>query len=140
MKLLAEHITSLYKLKQKHIGYITILLNDFAPNMTIIAGVTIAARLLSLAGSLKKIVNFPSSTIQILGAEKALFRHLRTGSRPPKYGILHEHPFVQKARQSKKAKVARALAEKIGIASKVDYFKGEYIGDKLLKQVEEKIK
>jgi nucleolar protein 56 len=140
ISLLANEINNLFTLKKKHVDYITEVLKEVAPNMTTIAGATIAARLLSLAGSLRKLVNLPASTIQILGAEKALFRHLKTGARPPKYGILHEHPLVQKAKQSQKAKVARALAEKISIASKIDFFKGEFIGDKLLKQVEAKIK
>jgi len=96
------------------------------------------AKLIALAGNLKKLVEFPSSTIQLLGAEKALFRHMRTGAKAPKHGIIHEHPIVSKAKE--KGKAARAVADKISLAVKVDYFKGKFIGDKLRKELEEKFK
>ena len=80
----------------------------------------------------------PSSTIQLLGAEKALFRHMKTGARAPKFGFLHEHPLIAKNPKELHGKIARTLADKISIAVKVDYFKGKFIGDKLLKEVEGK--
>jgi nucleolar protein 56 len=75
-----------------------------------------------------------------LGAEQAMFRHLKTGAKSPKYGILHEHNLVMHAKSSEKGKVARGLADKISIALKVDLFKGNFIGDKLRKQLEKRFK
>jgi nucleolar protein 56 len=103
------------------------------PNITAVAGGLIGAKLIAIAGSIKELSEFPASTIQILGAEKALFRHMRSGARPPKYGIILSHPYVAESKE--KAKSARKLADKISIASKVDYFKGRFIGDKLKEQL-----
>jgi nucleolar protein 56 len=80
----------------------------------------------------------PASTIQILGAEKALFRHMKTGAKPPRHGIIISHPLIARAPDKMHGKIARALADKLSIASKVDYFKGNFIGDKLKKSLEEK--
>jgi len=87
---------------------------------------------------LKKLAEMPSSTIQLLGAEKALFRHMRTGAKVPKHGILIQHPLMAKTKKEIHGKVARALADKISIAAKVDYFKGKFVADKLKKMLEEK--
>ena len=110
------------------------------PNITAVAGAVIGAKLLAIAGSLKKLSLFPASTVQLLGAEKALFRHLKTGAKSPKYGILHEHPLIAQAKKKDHGKVARLLADKIAIAAKVDFFKGNYVGDKLKKDIERRIK
>ena len=110
------------------------------PNMLEVAGVLISAKLLEHAGSLRRLMMMPASTIQILGAEKALFRHLKTGkkAKPPKYGILSQHPLIGKVKKEEYGKVARTLADKISIAVKVDYFKGKFIGDKLKEELEKK--
>jgi nucleolar protein 56 len=133
---IASEINVLYKLKEKQEKYLSELMQKTCPNLTAVAGYLIGAKLISLAGSLKKLMIFPSSTVQLLGAEKALFRHMRTGARSPKHGIIHEHPLVSKAKE--KGKAARAVADKISVAVKVDYFKGKFIGDKLRKELEEK--
>lgn len=138
MKTLAKEITVLFNIKEEYKFYLEKLMEKNMPNLTCLAGVSIGAKLLSLAGSFKKLMNMPASTIQILGAEKALFRHLKTGAKPPKYGILHEHPLIQKT--NNKAKLARALADKICIGIKVDYFKGEYVADKLLADIKKRFK
>tara|TARA_Y100000310_G_scaffold300547_1_gene336301 strand:- start:107 stop:853 length:747 start_codon:yes stop_codon:yes gene_type:complete len=136
---LAKELTSLYELKNKGEAYLEILVKELCPNMHTLTGSLIGARLVELAGSLKKLATISASQIQLLGAEKALFRHLVKGSRCPKYGILHEHPLIQKAKKSDHGKVARRLADKISIAVRVDFFKGKYIGDKLKKELEEKL-
>ena len=82
---------------------------------------------------------FPASTVQLLGAEEALFKHIKTGARCPKYGVLFAHQLVQKADKDRRGRAARVIADKISLASKVDFFKGEFIGDKLLKEVEKKL-
>ena len=137
---LAKGLEKLYNLKEVQAKYLEKAMNSFCPNITAIAGSLIAAKLIALAGSLKKLSLFPSSTIQILGAEKALFRHLKTGARSPKYGILHEHPLISQAKKSEHGKIARLLADKLAIAAKVDFFKGKFIGDKLKKDIDRRVK
>ncbi len=129
-----ELLKQLYKEKESIEKYIEKLMNEVAPNLAKLATPMIGAKLINMAGSLKHLAELPASTIQVLGAEKALFRHLRTGAKPPKYGVILAHPLVQKAKD--KGKMARMLAAKIAIAVKVDYFGGEFIADKLLAELE----
>jgi nucleolar protein 56 len=84
----------------------------------------VGARLIALAGGLKRMSMMPSSTIQVLGAEKALFRSLKTGTRPPKHGILFQHPDVHSARRELRGKISRLLANKIAVAARIDAFSG----------------
>jgi nucleolar protein 56 len=79
----------------------------------------------------------PSSTIQVLGAEKAMFRALKSKAKPPKYGLLFQHPYVHSAPKDKRGSRARALAAKLAIAARVDLFGGEFIADDLLAQLGE---
>lgn len=134
---LSSGIQELFKLKKKQEEYLEKVMKRCAPNVTAITGSLIGAKMIAIAGGLKSLSQFPASTVQLLGAEKALFRHMKTGSKSPKYGLLHEHPLV--AISKEKGKAARQLADKISIASKVDYFKGKYVGDRLRKEIEEKI-
>src|SRR3989338_7438755 len=140
--LLATQINNLYKLKAHYENYLNQLEKDVCPNFMEIAGITIAAKLISHAGSMKRLVEMPASTIQVLGAEKALFRHMRNKRRnlPPKHGIIHEHQLIQKSNSKMHGKAARALADKLSIAVKIDYFKGKFIGDKLKKELVDKFK
>ena len=137
---IAKQIIQIYKEKESLEQYLKKVMQRYCPNLLALAGDTIGARLVEQAGSLKKLVLFPASTIQLLGAEKALFRHIKTGARCPKYGILINHPLIAKAKRNLHGKIARTLADKISIAVKVDYYKGEFIGDKLKKELEEKLK
>lgn len=103
-------------------NYLEELMTELCPNIYKTAGVIIGAKLIEKAGSLKKLSLMPSSTIQLLGAEKSLFRHLRNKNiRPPKHGIILNHPAVLDSKN--KGKAARQLAAKISIAAKIDYFK-----------------
>ncbi len=104
-------------------------MNKIAPNVTAVAGATIGARLIARAGGLERMARLPASTIQVLGAEKALFRAIRTGSRPPKHGILFQHEAVHTAPKWQRGKIARTLANKIAIAARIDYFRGEKAGE-----------
>ncbi len=133
----ARAVNQLVLAKKEQESYQEKLVKAICPNTAFLIGYKLTAKLLELAGSLERLVKMPSSTIQLLGAEAALFRHLRTGAKPPKYGILHEHPLVA-ACPKEQGKVARALADKIGIAIKVDFFKGELIGNKLKEEIEKK--
>ncbi len=140
--LLATQLNNLYKLKKHYEDYLKQLEKETCPNFMEVAGTTIAAKLISHAGSLRRLVEMPASTIQILGAEKALFRHMRNKKRnlPPKHGIIHEHQLIQKSKGEMHGKAARALADKLSIAVKIDYFKGKFIGDKLKKGLVDKFK
>ncbi len=136
---LAKHLKTLYELKGRKEKYIEEMLKEYCLNIYTVAGADLSAKLIHHVGSLKRLAAMPASKIQILGAEKALFRHLKSGARAPKHGIIFLHDVVQKASRDKKGKAARVLADKISIAARVDYFKGEFIGDKLVKEIEAKL-
>lgn len=93
------------------------------PAMVELLDSQLTVRLVSCAGSLAKLARLPSSTIQLLGAEKALFRHMSDGSLPPKHGILYQHPSVKSSQRKNKGKVTRSLASKVAIAAKIDYYR-----------------
>jgi nucleolar protein 56 len=114
--------------REKLAEYVESTMKKIAPNTTDVAGATIGARLIARAGGLDRLARLPASTIQVLGAEKALFRALRTGSRPPKHGILFQHEAVHTAPKWQRGKIARALANKIAIAARIDYYRGEKDG------------
>lgn len=137
---LAESVEKLFEEEKRLTEYLEVTFKHHAPNIHAVATASVGAKLLRGAGSLRKLAMMRSSTIQLIGAEKALFRHIKTGARPPKYGFLLQHPLVQKAKREERGKIARALADKIFIAARVDFFKGEFIGEKLLKEVEVKVK
>ena len=138
---LAKEINQLYQLRKKQEAYLENIMKGFCPNLLEVAGINIGAKLMGQAGSLKRLMLFPASTIQLLGAEKALFRHMKNKKNLcPKYGILHEHPFITKVKNKNQGKAARTIADKLSIAVKVDYFKGNFIGDKLKQDIERRIK
>ncbi|MEM4245186.1 MAG: hypothetical protein QW404_03185 [Candidatus Nanoarchaeia archaeon] len=116
----AREVKSLEALNKKLDSYLLSLTKKRCPHLTSVASHLIAARLIAAAGSLEKLAMMPSSKIQVLGAEKALFRHLKTGSKPPKYGIIFSHDSV--VNSSNKGKAARHLASKIAIAARQDFF------------------
>ena len=126
MKLLAKRIIELITLRKEHERYLQKVMEKYCPNILELAGVTIGAKLLELSKGLKRLALLPASTVQLLGAEKALFRHLKTGSRSPKHGIIIQHPVVQKAKRDKRGKMARRLADKLSLCARLDYFKGEF--------------
>ena len=115
-------------------------MDNFCPNIKAVCDVIVAAKLIEHAGSLKRLSMLPASTVQILGAEKALFRHMKTGSKPPRHGVIVNHLLIAKAPDRMHGKIARTLADKISIAAKVDYFQGKFIGDILRKEIEDKFK
>lgn len=137
---LATQVLSLYKLRENLLRYLEKLLKEVAPNFSELAGPTIAAKLISRAGGLEKLARSPSSFIQLIGAEKSLFRYLHGKGKSPRFGILVTHPLVQKAPEKLKGRVARTLASKLSIAVKIDYYSKEYRGDKLKKDLEKRIK
>ncbi len=139
VKTLADIMLELYRLRQSLTEYVSHVMREVAPNITELVGPLLGARLLSLAGSLEDLAKLPASTIQVLGAEKALFRALRTGGKPPKHGIIFQFPEIHRAPRWQRGKIARALATKLAIAAKADYFTGRFIADKLRKALMERI-
>jgi nucleolar protein 56 len=139
IKILANIVLELYKLRDTLDGYIEVVMKEVAPNITAIVGPKLGARLMSLAGGLERLAKLPASTIQVLGAEKALFRALRTGGKPPKHGVLFQYPPIHKSPRWQRGKIARTVAAKLAIAAKIDFFSGRFIGDKLVKEIEERI-
>lgn len=95
---------------------------SIAPNLSSLAGPILAARLISRAGSLKHLSEMPSSAIQVMGAEKSLFKHLKGSAPSPKHGLIYRHPTIISAPKRLRGKIARALAGKFAIAAKLDYF------------------
>jgi nucleolar protein 56 len=129
----------LYQRKEELDKYILESMLKVAPNLTALLSANLAARMISLSGGLARLSRFPASTVQLLGAEKALFLHLKTGKRPPKHGIIFQHPMVNRAPYWQRGKVARSLGAKASIAAKVDFFKGEFIGEKLIGEMEARV-
>merc|ERR1711967_224527 len=113
-----------------------------SPNLKTLIGDRVAARLISHAGSLSSLAKYPASTVQILGAEKALFRALKTKGNTPKYGLIFHSSFIGRAQQKNKGRISRYLANKCSIASRIDCFSDEattIFGEKLKDQVEERL-
>lgn len=110
-----------------------------APNVSTLAGPLLAARLISLAGGVEDLAKAPASTIQLLGAERALFRHLREHTRPPKHGVLFQHPLVHRAPHWQRGAIARIFAAKIAIAARADAYSKRPIGDELKVQLDRAI-
>jgi len=139
IKDMCNKILDLYSLRQSLEKYVDLAMEEVAPNIRAIGGSLLGARLLAISGGLLNLAKLPASTMQVLGAEKALFRALKTKARPPKHGIIFQHPLIHDAKRWQRGKIARALAGKLSIAARVDAFKGEYMGDKLKADLEKRI-
>ncbi|MFB6469627.1 MAG: C/D box methylation guide ribonucleoprotein complex aNOP56 subunit [Vulcanisaeta sp. AZ3] len=141
VKTYAEIYVQLSSLRKSLSQYIDEAMVEIAPNIRELVGSLLGARLIMIAGGLTRLALLPASTMQVLGAEKALFRALRTGSRPPKHGVIFQFPDIFKAPRWQRGKIARALAAKLAIAAKADAFTGNFIAPKLkedlLKRVQE---
>ncbi|MFX0004633.1 MAG: NOP5/NOP56 family protein, partial [Candidatus Hermodarchaeota archaeon] len=136
----ADQILSLDNYRLRLENYLEETLEKFAPNIKSLIGSLIGAKLIAKAGSLQKLAYMPASRIQLLGAEKALYRFLKTGEKRPKHGLIFQWNQIRSAKPWIRGKIARIVAGKIGVAAKVDYFNGEFLGEILLKEIEEKIK
>ena len=133
-------LSELFKTKEKVEKYIERLMSDVAPNLSDVAGPLLGARLITMAGGLEKLAQLPASTIQILGAHKAIFLHMTKGTKPPKHGILFQAKEVRTAPKKLRGKIARLLATKISIAARVDaYGSDRSVGKRLREEIEERL-
>lgn len=131
MSALAEQELAIIKLQEELSSFLEIQTKKLMPNIVYLIDFKIAAEMLSMAGSLEHLAIMPASTIQLLGAEKALFKHVKFGSRPPKYGYLFKLPELAMLDKKEKGRMARSYATKISIAARADYYTKRFIADKL---------
>ena len=136
---MCKKVLELYSVRNSLEKYVDSVMDEVAPNVKAVGGSLLGARLLALAGGLLGLAKLPASTIQVLGAEKALFRSLKTKARPPKHGIIFQHPGIHDAKRWQRGKIARALAGKLSIAARVDAFKGDFVGDRLNAELEKRV-
>jgi len=137
-----DRVVELAEYRKRLTGYLTEKMNLVAPSLTSLIGERIGARLISHAGSLTNLSKYPASTVQILGAEKALFRALKTKGNTPKYGLIYHSSFIGRAGAKHKGRISRYLANKCSIASRIDCFSDVPVakfGEALRAQVEERL-
>ena len=139
----AKRTVSLSTYRRTLGAYLTSKMSVVAPNLAALIGETVGARLISHAGSLTNLAKYPASTVQILGAEKALFRALKTKGNTPKYGLIYHSSFIGKAGMKNKGRISRFLANKTSIASRIDNFSAapsRKFGEALRAQVDERLR
>lgn len=139
----ARRVINLAEYRQKLHTYLNDKMHQVAPNLSALIGEMVGARLISHAGSLTNLAKYPASTVQILGAEKALFRALKTKGNTPKYGLIFHSSFIGRAKARNKGRISRYLANKCSIASRIDCFMDtatSAFGEKLKDQVEERLR
>lgn len=139
----AARVIALSEYRKRLQEYLKSKMNSVAPNLATLIGEQVGARLISRAGSLTNLAKYPASTVQILGAEKALFRALKTRGNTPKYGLIYHSTFIGRAEAKNKGRISRYLANKCSIASRIDCFTEQptnVFGEKLRSQVEERLK
>ena len=136
---LAHYILELFEERGNLERYIGELMEEVAPNTATLAGATLGARLIAISGGLMNLAKMPASTIQVLGAEKALFRSITTGALPPKHGLIFQHTYIHGSKRWLRGKIARVFAGRLAIAARTDAFSGNFIGEKLKADLEKRI-
>lgn len=142
INLFTERVIHLAEYRQNLSEYLSSRMNNVAPNLSKLIGESVGARLISRAGTLTNLAKYPASTLQILGAEKALFRALKSKGNTPKFGLIYHSTFISRATSRDKGKMSRFLANKCSIAARIDCFSDEpsdVFGSKLREQVEERL-
>nr|KAF6358720.1 NOP56 ribonucleoprotein [Pipistrellus kuhlii] len=138
----SSRVVSLSEYRQSLHTYLRSKMSQVAPSLSALIGEAVGARLIAHAGSLTNLAKYPASTVQILGAEKALFRALKTRGNTPKYGLIFHSTFIGRAAAKNKGRISRYLANKCSIASRIDCFSEvptNVFGEKLREQVEERL-
>ncbi len=138
-KQISDKIIELYRLKENLEKEEEKLCSEICPNLAYVGGAHLAAKMIAHVGSLQRLALLPASTIQVIGAEKALFKHLKNKNvRPPKHGLIFQHHKISQAPRKIRGKIARTLAAKLTSAAKADAFTKNFIAEKLKKQFEER--
>jgi nucleolar protein 56 len=140
IKKYANEILSLDEFIHELEGHLDLVMEQIAPNLFALVGGLIGAKLIAKAGSLKKLAFMPASRIQLLGAEKALYRFLKTGEKRPKHGLIFQWNLIRGSKPWNRGKISRVISGKIGISAKVDYFGGEFVADVLSNVINKKIR
>ncbi|MCL5427824.1 MAG: NOP58 family protein, partial [Candidatus Marsarchaeota archaeon] len=136
MRGLAEEMLKLSELQRSLDAFLDAQTKKVMPNVVYLIDHKIAAEMLGKAGSLQRLATMPASTIQLLGAERALFKHMKYGSKPPKYGYLFKLPELAAVNKKEKGRMARIYATKISIAARADAMTKRFIADVLKQQIE----
>jgi nucleolar protein 56 len=143
LKKLSARLLKMIKYRENMQEYLKERLNVVTPNMATLIGENVGARLISHAGGLINLAKLPASTIQILGAEKALFRALKTKGNTPKYGLIYHSTYIGKAGATTKGRISRSLANKLAMAARIDAFSLKpttKFGESFKDQIEERMK
>merc|ERR1711884_675566 len=138
----SNQVVQLVECRKELQEYLRSKMKNVAPNLAALIGDVVGARLISHAGSITNLAKYPASTVQILGAEKALFRALKKKGNTPKYGLIFHSTFIGRAAQKNKGRISRYLANKASIASRLDCFSEEpnaIVGNVLRQQVEDRL-
>ena len=144
VKYFCDKVSGLIRYREDLLNYLREKMKKLAPNTSTLVGEIVAARLISHSGSLSNLAKYPASTIQILGAEKALFRALKTRGKTPKYGLLYHSSYIGKAQLKNKGKISRYLANKLAMCSRIDFFSADvfiiYLRDLMTMETNSKTK
>lgn len=140
VKKIAQEVISNSELRRILADHIEAAMELVAPNIKSLLTASVGARIIAKAGSLSRLAILPASTIQVLGAEKALFRALKTGTRPPKHGLIFQHPLIHSAPKWQRGKIARAIASKVAIAGRIDLYRHSGKDSSILDSLERRIK
>ena len=146
IKKYADEVDDSFELKEKLEKYIEKLTSEEMPNIKALLGGLLSARLLEHAGSLEKLARMPSSKVQLIGAEKSMFRFLKAkrggskNAKPPRFGILCTHPDVINTKRELQGKIARLLSSKVSLAARMDFYSKEDKSKDLVKDYKEKLK
>lgn len=135
----AESIERLSEMRKETAGAIEFEMHATAPNLSSLAGELLGARLIAQAGGLESLARMPASKIQVMGASKALFKHLQFGAKPPKHGLIFQHPLIRGSPLNKRGKIARTMAAKMAIASRLDFYSKKAYPE-LVAQMEKRIR
>ena len=138
----AGQLKAMYVLRKNIEKYLEKIVPEEIPNLNAMLGSILAARLLSLAGSLERLAKMPSSTIQLLGSEKRLFKFLKSkekDKRPPRFGLLYLHPDISTNKRELQGKIARLLSSKLTLAARADFYTKKDLSKELLDDYKKKL-
>ncbi|MEM5778666.1 MAG: hypothetical protein QXD43_00245 [Candidatus Aenigmatarchaeota archaeon] len=138
----AFQLKELYNLRKKIEKYLEKIVPEEIPNLNALLGSILASRILALAGSLEKLAKMPSSSIQLLGSEKSLFKFLKSKGKgkPPRFGLLYLHPDISTAKKELQGKIARLLSAKLTLAARADFYTKKDMSKELLEDYKKKLK